>query len=79
MYVYFGVNMTVVISLRVEEKDVAEIESMGYKPSDYAKKALEKELQKERTRRAIEYIRKNRFNDPSLKAEEMIRADRDSR
>ena len=71
--------MTVVISLRVEEKDVAEIESMGYKPSEYAKLALEKELKKERNKKALEFFKKHRITDPSTTTEEMIREDRDSR
>lgn len=77
--VYISVNMTVVISFRIDDKEVMEIESMGYKPSDYAKKALEKELRRERNRKALEFFRKHRITDPTTTSEEMIRQDRDSR
>jgi hypothetical protein len=68
-----------VISFRVDDEEVAEIESLGYKPSDYAKRALEKELKRERTKKALAFFKKNRVLDPSTTAEDMIREDRDSR
>ena len=71
--------MSVIISIRVEDTTVKEIEEMGYKPGDYTKKALEKTLRKEKSRRALEWLEKHRLPAGGKTGTELIREDRDSR
>ncbi len=41
--------MSVTISIRVDEEIKTEIEAMGYKPGEYMKNILIRELEKERS------------------------------
>ena len=81
MYIYIdnGVNMSVTISLRVEDEIKQEIELLGYKPGEYLKKILIQELKKERSLRALAWIEKNKLKPKGKTAEQLIREDRDSR
>jgi len=70
--------MSVVISFRVDDEEIVEVEKLGYKAPDYAKRAFEKELRRERSRKALDFFKKHRIIDPTTTSEEMIREDRDS-
>ena len=71
--------MSVTISIRVEDEIKQDIEELGYKPGEYLKKILKQELKKERSLRALGWIKKHRLEGEGRTAEEIIREDRDSR
>ncbi len=71
--------MSVTISVRVEDEIKQAIEELGYKPGEYMKKILIQELKKERSRRALAWIKNHRLETKGKPAEELIREDRDSR
>ena len=71
--------MSVTISIRIEEEVKTEIENMGYKPGEYVKMLLERDLSKERTRNALKWLKENMLPEGGENAEDMIRRDRDSR
>ena len=71
--------MSVTISVRVEAEIKQDIEGLGYKPGEYLKKILLHELKKERSRRALAWIKNHRLESKGKSAEELIREDRDSR
>ena len=71
--------MSLTISVRVEDKIIQEIEGLGYKPGEYLKKILYKELQKEQAQKALTWLEKNKFKIIKNSAEELIREDRDSK
>jgi hypothetical protein len=79
IYVNKGVNMSVTISIRVDEDIKQNIEALGYKPSDYLKKILIQELKKERSKKALAWFKKHRIKTKGNTAEELIRKDRDSK
>ncbi|MDP6154954.1 MAG: hypothetical protein QGH39_09025 [Candidatus Thermoplasmatota archaeon] len=71
--------MSVTISIRVEDEIKKDIEELGYKPGEYLKKILTQELKKERSLRALEWIKNHRLESEGRTAEELIREARDSR
>jgi hypothetical protein len=75
--VHKGVTMSVTISIRVDDKVKKEIEELGYTPSEYIKKILIQELRKERSRRAVAWLKANRLPAGEKPVEEEIREDRD--
>ena len=79
VYVYSGVIMSTTISIRVDEGIKAEIEEMGYSPSDYIKNILTREIRKERSRKALDWLKEHMLISEGKPAEELIREDRDSR
>ena len=71
--------MSVTISIRVDEEIKQEIEALGYNPGDYLKKILVQNLKKERSLKALAWIKKHRLDVKGKPAEELIREARDSR
>lgn len=71
--------MSVTISIRVEDDIRQDIEELGYKPGEYLKKILARELKRERSRRALTWLKDNRIKSKEKSAEELVREDRDSR
>lgn len=71
--------MSVVISVRVDDNTRDIIEEMGFTPSEYIRMLLDRELKRERSKRTLEWLRKNRIPGTGLSSTEMIRRDRDSR
>jgi len=63
----------------VEDEIKQDIEELGYKPGEFLKKILTQELKKERSQKALAWIKKHRLESAGRTAEEMIREDRDSR
>ncbi len=73
------VNMSVTISVRVDDEIKKEIEELGYTPSEYIRKILIRELKKERSRRTLVWLEAHRLPSGEKSVEEEIREDRDSR
>lgn len=71
--------MSTTISVRVDEGLKKEIEELGYKPGEYIKMILVHELQKERAKRAISWLKAHKLPSGGKTVEEEIREDRDSR
>ncbi len=71
--------MSAIISIRVDEALIKDIESMGYKPGEYTKKVLEKTLRKERAKQAMEWLEEHRLPSGEKTGTELIREDRDRR
>ena len=71
--------MSEVISIRVDGDTKKKIIELGYNPSDFLKEILKKELKKERSERALRWIRDNRLPAGKRSTEKMIREDRDFR
>ena len=71
--------MSVTISIRVADEIKQEIEALGYNPGDYLKKILVQNLKKERSLKALAWIKKHRLDVKGKPVEELIREDRDSR
>ena len=71
--------MSVTISVRVDDEIKKEIEELGYTPSEYIKKILIQELKKERSRRAVAWLKTCRLPSGEKSVQEEIREDRDSR
>lgn len=71
--------MSVTISVRVNEEIKKEIEELGYKPGEYIKMILENELQKERAKRAISWLKAHKLPSGKKTVAEEIKEDRDSR
>ncbi len=71
--------MSVTISVRVDDEVKKEIEELGYTPSEYIRKILMQELKKERSRRAVMWLKAHRLPAGEKSVEEEIREDRDSR
>ena len=64
--------MSVTISVRIDENVKDEIEQLGYKPSEYIKNLIDKEIKKEKAKRALSWIRKNRLPAGEKTVEEEI-------
>ena len=77
--VHKSVNMSVTISIRVDDEIKKEIEELGYTPSEYIRKILIRELKKEHSRRAVAWLKAHRLPAGEKPVEEEIREDRDSR
>ena len=71
--------MSVTISVRVDDDVKREIEELGYRPGEYLKRIIEEELERERSRRALEWISEHRLEPDGPPVEQLIREDRDSR
>ena len=71
--------MSVTISIRVDQDIKQNIEDLGYKPGDYLKKILIQELKKERSKKALAWLKKHKLKTKGKTAEELIRMDRDSK
>jgi len=72
-------TVSTVVSIRIDDETVEDIEKMGYKPSEYLSMILENQMRLERRRRSLEWFRKNLFESDGTTGAEMIRKDRDSR
>jgi len=79
LIVYISVNMSMTLSIRIENKVREEIEALGYTPSTFLKRILLRELKKEKAKRALSWLKENRLSSDGKVAEETIREDRDSR
>ena len=71
--------MSVTISIRVDDDIKQNIEDLGYKPGDYLKRILIKELKKEQAKKALLWLKKHRLESKGKTTEELIRKDRDSK
>jgi len=71
------VNMSVIISVRVDEEVIRQIEELGYTPSEYIKKILIRELKKERSQNALAWLKTHRLPGGEKLVEEEISEDRD--
>ncbi len=71
--------MSVTISIRVDEKIKETIEEMGYKPGEYLKEILIRDLKKERARKTLSWLKTHRLKTKGKPIEKQIREDRDSR
>jgi hypothetical protein len=69
--------MSVTISIRVDDEIKKNIEELGYQPGEYLKKILIRELKKERARKTMSWLKKNRMKTQGKPVEELIREDRD--
>jgi hypothetical protein len=69
--------MSVTISIRIDEELRDSIEDMGFTPGEYLKMILIKELKKERSRRTLNWLKKNRLKGLARSSEDLIREDRD--
>jgi hypothetical protein len=69
--------MSVTISIRIDEDVRDSIEDLGFTPGEYLKMILIKELKKERARRTLEWLKKNRLKGLAKSSEDMIREDRE--
>jgi hypothetical protein len=71
--------MSVTISIRVDDDIKQNIEELGYKPGVYLKKILIQELKKEKSKKALAWLKQHRLKTKGKTAEELIRKDRDSK
>ncbi len=71
--------MSVTISVRVDDQVKEDIEKLGYTPGEFTKQALMNELERVKSGRALDWLKKNRIPGGDIPVEEMIRRDRDSR
>ena len=71
--------MSVTISVRVEDDIKNDIEDLGYKPGEYLKMILYQEIQKEKSKKALQWLKDHRLNTDGTTVEDKIRKDRDSR
>jgi hypothetical protein len=71
--------MSSVVSLRIDDEKIGEIRKMGHKPSEYLSMILEAQLRLERSKRSLEWFKRNRFRTKGMVGKDMIRKDRDSR
>ena len=67
------------MSVRIEEELKQQIEDLGYRPGEFIKQMLDREVKKAQSRRALEWIKDNRVPGGSKNTEDMIRRDRDMR
>ena len=77
IYVYGSVYMSEIISVRVDDDIKKEIEKMGYTPSEFVKAVILKEIKRERSKMALEWLKKNRIKGGKRPVEDNIREDRD--
>ena len=78
IYVYRYVDMSAVISIRIDDQIKQSIEELGYKPSEFLKKILFSELKKEQAKKALNWIKNNRIKTKGKMVEELIREDREA-
>ncbi len=70
--------MSVTISVRVEDHVKREIEELGYTPSEFLRHLLERELRRERSRKALAWINEHRIPLGGTPAKRLVREDRDT-
>jgi hypothetical protein len=70
--------MSVTISIRVDEEIKQTIEDMGFNPGEYLKNILINQLKKEKSKRALDWLKKHKIKSRNKTAEELIRIDRDA-
>lgn len=76
--VYNGVNMSKIVSIRLEEEYIDIINEMGLKPGPFMRELLIKEIQKRKRMEALKWAQENR--EPAIiDIVKEIRKDRDSR
>ncbi len=76
--VYNGVNMSKIVSVRIEDEYIETIHEMGLKPGPFMRELLIKEIQKRKRKEALKWAEKNR--EPAIiDIVKEIRKDRDSR
>jgi hypothetical protein len=71
--------MSAIISVRIEDDLKEEIKKAGYKPSEFIKKILIQELEREKSKKALAWLKKNKLKRGKTSVENQIRADRDGR
>lgn len=71
--------MSTVVSIRIDDETIEDIEKMGYRPSEYLSMLLDNQMRLERTRKSLEWFKRNMFESDGTTGAEMIRKDRDSR
>jgi hypothetical protein len=76
MGVYTGVNMTVIVSVRLEEDDIKVLEEMGLKPGPFMRDLVKKEIKRRRALEALEWADRNRV-PATIDIVEEIRKDRE--
>ena len=69
--------MSVTISIRIDDDIKQRIEELGFKPGEYLKKILAQDLKKERSKKALTWLKEHRLKTIGTTAEELIRKDRD--
>jgi hypothetical protein len=69
---------SVVLSLRIPEGIKRDIEDLGYEPTKFVKQAILDAIKRERSKRALEWIKENRITMEE-EVSEIIRHDRDTR
>lgn len=74
--IYGGITMSVTISVRVPEDIKKQIEELGYTPSEYLRRILIKELKKEQSLRAVEWLKTHQLPAGEKSVEQEIREDR---
>jgi len=71
--------MSVIVSIRIEDSIKRSIEDLGYTPGEYIKKILAQEINKEKARKTLEWLKEHRIKTKGEPSWKMIRKDRDSR
>ena len=71
--------MSVTISVRVEDHVLEDINRMGYKPGEYMKRVLIRDLRRMKSKKALSWLKENRIESVAGSSRELIRKDRDSR
>lgn len=77
-HVYKGVNMSVTVSVRLDEEDMESLKEMGLKPGPLMRKLLKDEIRKREALEALEWIRKHSVKT-KFDVTQLIREDRDRR
>ncbi len=67
------------MSIRVDDDKIDMIRKLGYKPGEFLSEVLESRLKMERSKKSLEWFKKNRFKNSGMKGVDLIRKDRDSR
>jgi len=78
MNVYDGVNMSKIVSVRLEDEYIETINEMGLKPGPFMRELLIREIQKRKRKEALKWAKENR-EPASIDIVKEIRKDRDSR
>lgn len=71
--------MSTVVSVRIDDDKLRIIKKLGYKPGEFLAEALDSRLRLEKSKRSIEWFRKNRFIKTGMKGVDLIRSDRDGK
>jgi hypothetical protein len=76
--VYDGVNMSVTVSVRLDEDDLKILKEMGLKPGPLMKNLLKEEIRKRKAVQALQWLEKQSIK-ANFDVTESIRKDRDRR